>query len=130
LKQLKLGYLLGLAALGLGLVASSLAPSLPVVLVSFCVTGIGSSASFTHDRALMQTLVPERMLSRAHALVASMEAWGFAGAAVAGGAAASLWGARGVFALAGGAILVITLVAAASLARAPEPAPQPVPAPA
>src|SRR3954471_15519032 len=53
----------------------------------------------------LERLVPERMLSRSHSLSAAVEAWGFAGAAVPGGAA---WGARGVFAPAGAAILLIT----------------------
>ena len=67
------------------------------------------------------------MLSRAHSLTGTVEAWGFAGAAVLGGGAASLWGARGVFAISGAAILLITFLASITLARAPEPAPQAVP---
>ena len=129
LARLKRGYLLGHALLGLALLGTALAPSLGVALVTFFVTGVASSASMTHDRGLVQHLVPERMLSRSHSLSGAVEAWGFAGAAVLGGAAASLWGARGVFALAGAAILLITTVAAWTLARRePQPAGQPVPA--
>jgi len=117
LKRLTRGYLLGHALLGLALIGSALAPSLPVALVTFFVTGVASSASTTHDRGLAQHLVPERMLSRSHSLTAAVEAWGFAGAAVLGGAAASLWGARGVFSLAGAAILLIAAVAAVTLTR-------------
>jgi MFS family permease len=120
LKRLKLGYVVGLGALGLGLIGSALAPSLSFALATFFCTGVGNSVSMTHDRGLVQHLVPARMLSRSHSLTAAVEAWGFAGAAVLGGAAASLWGARGVFALAGAAILLITAVAAWTLAR-PEP---------
>jgi MFS family permease len=129
LKRLKLGYVLGLVLLGLGLIGSALAPSLPVALVTFFCTGVASSVSMTHDRGLFQHFVPERMLSRSHALTATVEAWGFAGAAVLGGAAATLWGARGVFALSGGAILLIAAVAAWTLTRRePQPAAQPAPA--
>jgi MFS family permease len=126
LHRLKLGYLLGLGLLGLGLIGSALAPSLPYALLSFFFTGLGNSASMTHDRGLVQTLVPERMLSRAHSLNGTVEAWGFAGAAVVGGGAATLWGARGVFAVSGGAILLIALLAAHTLLR-PAPAPRPAP---
>jgi MFS family permease len=129
LTRLKAGYLIGNTVVGLGLIGSALAPSLAVALVTFFCTGVGSSSAMTHDRGLVQQLVPERMLSRAHSVAATVEAWGFAGAAVLGGAAASLWGARGVFALAGGAILLITALAAWTLTRRePQPAAQPVPA--
>jgi MFS family permease len=127
LRRLKAGYLLGLTGLGLGLVGSALAPSLPFALVSFFCTGLASSVATTHDRGLVQHLVPQRMLSRAHSLLGTVEAWGFAGAALLGGAAASLWGARGVFALAGGAILLIAAVAAFTLTR-PRAVQAPVPA--
>ena len=46
------------------------------------------------------------MLSRAHALVGTIEAWGFAGAALLGGTLAGTLGARGVFAVSGIALLV------------------------
>jgi len=127
LRRLKLGYLLGLAGLGLGLLGSAVAPTLACALASFFCTGLASSVSIAHDRGLLQQLVPTGMLSRAHALTGTVEAWGFAGAALLGGGAASLWGARGVFALSGGAILVVCVVAAATLLRVPEPAATPVP---
>jgi MFS family permease len=115
LAQLKRGYIGGLGVLAIGLLASARAPSVFWALASFFVTGLGSAASMTHDRGLLQLLVPPRMLSRAHALSGTLEAWGFAGAAVLGGTLTTLLGARGVFAAAGLALLVVTAVAARSL---------------
>jgi hypothetical protein len=71
------------------------------------------------------------MLSRAAALTGTIEAWGFAGAALLGGTLASTLGARGVFAVSGGLLLVLAAVTARTLLRA-EPVPHglPVPSPA
>jgi MFS family permease len=127
-RQLSVGLAAGLAILGLGLVGSSLAPSLPCALVTFFVTGFGSSVEATHGRGLAQHLVPQRLLSRFHSLNGTLESWGFAGAAVAAGALASLWGARGVFAVSGAAVLLIAAVTAATLVRRlAAPAAQPAP---
>ena len=128
LAQLKLGYVGGLGIAGAGLLGSALAPSLPWAVASFFLTGVGNAVSMTHDRGLLQHLVPPRMLSRAHALTGSIEAWGFAGAALLGGTLATLLGARGVFAVSGVMLLVIAAVAAVTLLRA-APAPNPLPAP-
>jgi MFS family permease len=127
LRRLKLGYLGGLAILGCGLLGSAVAPSLACALVTFCVTGFGNSASLVHDRGLTQHLVPARLLSRAHALNGTIEAWAFAGAALLGGTLASLWGPRGVFAASGAALLAIAALAAWTLSRGvEEPAAEPV----
>lgn len=117
LSRLKLGYVAGLGVLAAGLLGSALATSLPMALVSFFVTGLGSAASMTHDRGLLQHLVPARMLSRAHALTGTIEAWGFAGAALLGGTIATFLGARRVFAVSGLALLLVTAVAGQILLR-------------
>jgi len=129
LPRLKTGYVAGLGVLGLGLLGSALAPSLPWAALAFLVTGFGNSASMTHDRGLLQHLVPGNMLSRVHGLVGSIESWGLAGAALLGGTLATLLGARAVFAVSGLALLLITAVAAAVLLRpASSPLPEPTPA--
>jgi MFS family permease len=116
-QSLRAGYLGGLALLGCGLLGSALAPGLAFALCSFFVTGLGQGVSMTHDRALVQALTPERMRSRTQALIGTIEAWGFAGAALLGGTLASLLGARGVFAVSGLALLFLCLVAARLLLR-------------
>jgi MFS family permease len=115
LPALKRGYLGGLVVLAAGLLGSALAPNLGVVLVSFFITGFGSSTSMTHDRGMLQHLVPAQMLSRAHALVGTLESWGFAGAALLGGTLATLLGARGVFAVSGASLLIVSTAAAVAL---------------
>jgi MFS family permease len=129
LGRLKLGYVGGLGILGLGLLGSSLATSLPLALITFFVTGLGNATTMTHDRGLLQQLVPARMLSRTHALYGTIEAWGLAGAAALGGTLATVLGARGVFAVSGVALLLVTAVAARTLLRR-EPVPHRLPAPA
>jgi MFS family permease len=126
--RLKLGYVGGLGVLAAGLLGSALATSLPMALVSFFVTGLGNAACMTHDRGLLQHLVPARMLSRAHALTGTIEAWGFAGAALLGGTIATVLGARGVFAVSGLALLLVTAVAGHILLRV-ERLPHTVPVP-
>jgi MFS family permease len=115
LTQLKRGYLGGLVIVGAGLIGSAVAPGLAAALATFFVTGFGGSMTMVHDRGMLQHLVPEAMLSRAHALIGTLESWGFAGAALLGGTLASVLGARGVFAVSGVALLVIAGAAAAAL---------------
>jgi MFS family permease len=127
-RRLSLGLVGGLAVTGLGLLGSSLAPSLPCALFTFFVTGFGSSLEGAHSRGLAQHLVPQRLLSRFHSINGTLESWGFAGAAVTAGALASLWGARGVFAVSGAAIVLISaLTAATLLRRVQQPVAQPAP---
>jgi MFS family permease len=119
--RLRNGYLLGLGVTGAGMIGSALAPSLVWALLSFFVTGAGTSIAMAHDRGLLQHLVPARMLSRSYSLVSTLESWGFAVAALLGGALASTWGGRGLFAVAGTGALVVAAVAARTLLRV-EPA--------
>jgi MFS family permease len=113
---LERGYLGGLALLGAGLIGSALASSLALAMVTFFVTGAGNSLAIAHDRGLLQRLAPASMLGRLHALTGTLEAWGLAGAALLGGTLATVLGARGVFAVAGCALLVVCLAAARALA--------------
>jgi MFS family permease len=130
LARLRLGYLAVLALMGAGMLGSALAPSTPYAAVSFLLTGIGSSASIVHHGALLQEVVPDGMLSRAHALNGTVEAWAFAAAALLGGALGATVGARGVFGCAGAGFLLVTAIAAAWLRPAPSRLvlPDPVPA--
>jgi MFS family permease len=117
LGRIKVGYVLGLGVLAVGLLGSALATSLPLALLTFFVTGLGNAASMTHDRGLLQQLVPAQMLSRTHALYGTIESWGLAGSAVLGGTLATVLGARGVFAVSGLALVLVTAVAARTLLR-------------
>jgi MFS family permease len=128
LAHLKRGYLAGLVLLAAGLIASAAAPSPAFAIASFFVTGFGNSISITHDRGLLQHIVPGRMLSRAHALTNTIESWGFAGAALLGGTLATVLGARGVFAVSGVALLLVAAVAGRALLPRSLPRPEPLPA--
>jgi hypothetical protein len=67
------------------------------------------------------------MLSRTHALTGTIEAWGFFAAALLGGTLGTLLGARGVFAAAGIALLLVAAVAGRALLR-PAARPRALPA--
>jgi MFS family permease len=112
LARLKRGYVAGHGVLGLGLLGTALAPTVAWAAAGFFVTGLGTSAAMTHDRGLLQQLVPGHMLSRVHGLVGSIEAWGLAGAALLGGTLATLLGARGVFVVSGCALVLIAALSA------------------
>ncbi len=89
------------------MVATALAPVLAAALVTFAVTGVGNGLFIVSNRVLLQRRVPERFHARAFGLLTTGESWGFAGAALAGGALATALGGRAVFALGGAALLAL-----------------------
>jgi MFS family permease len=115
-------HVAGIACLGAGMVATSLAPALAVALVTFAVTGWGNGLFIVSNRLLLQRGVAERFHARAYSVLNAGDSWAFAGAVLAGGALATALGGRAVFALAGAALLV--MFAAYAVRRAPAPAPQ------
>ncbi len=127
-QRLRLCYLGGLAVMGLSLLGSAQAPSVAVAMVTCFLTGVSSAVSVTLDRALVQQLVPERMLARTFGLVSAIESWGLGAALVLAGGLADAWGARGVFAVSGAGTLVVTALAARTILRVPWWDPLPAPA--
>ena len=78
-------------------------------------TGAGNGLFVVSDRILLQRLVAERFHGRAFGLLDAFDAWGFAGALLAGGALASVAGGRATFAVAGAGALAVLLVATFAL---------------
>jgi MFS family permease len=113
-------HVAGIAVLGVGMVATALAPVLAAALVTFAATGFGNGLFVVSNRVLLQRAVPERLHGRAFGVLDAVDCWGFAGAVLAGGALATAAGGRVTFALSGAALLI--LFAAHVLRRAPEPA--------
>jgi MFS family permease len=64
---------------------------------------------------LLQTVVPDGQLGRVFGMSKSLASWGMVGAFFAGGALASLLGARWLFILAGAGALVAWSLASAAL---------------
>jgi MFS family permease len=113
-------HVAGIAILGVGMVATALAPVLAAALVTFAATGFGNGLFMVSNRVLLQRAVPERLRGRAFGVLDAVDSWGFAGAVLAGGALATSLGGRATFALSGAALL--TLFAAHARRRPPEPA--------
>jgi predicted MFS family arabinose efflux permease len=100
-------HVIGIAVLGAGMVATALAPVLAAALVTFAFTGFGNGLFIVSNRLLLQRAVPRRFHGRAFGVLDSLDSWGFAGAVVAGGALATAFGGRTVFALSGAALLLL-----------------------
>jgi MFS family permease len=110
-------YLAAIAALGLGLLGSAAAPSVPFALVSFALAGAGNGLFVVAGRVLLQRGVPESLHGRAFGILDAIDSWGFGTAILIGGTLAGAAGGRLTFALAGAATLFV-LAAAAAAARA------------
>ena len=82
-------YLLAIALLGAGLLATAIAPILPLAMLGFSVAGIGNGLFLVTVRVLMQKLIPEAAHGRAFGLLDAIDSWGFGAAIVAGGALAA-----------------------------------------
>jgi putative MFS transporter len=112
---LKARYLLGLAVSGVALVASGSVPDAYTALPAFAAVGIGNGIGLSNQWLLLQTVVPDGQLGRVFGMSKSLASWGMVGAFFAGGALASLLGARWLFILAGAGALVAWSLASAAL---------------
>jgi len=110
-------YLLAIALLGAGLLATAIAPMLPLAMLGFSVAGIGNGLFLVTVRVLMQKLIPEAAHGRAFGLLDAIDSWGFGAAIVAGGALAASVGGRATFALAGLLALLVFFIAFRTTSR-------------
>jgi MFS family permease len=110
-------YLGAIAALGLGLLGSAAAPTLPFALVSFAFAGAGNGLFVVAGRVLLQRGVPEPLHGRGFGVLDAVDSWAFGAAVLLGGTLAGAAGGRITFALAGAATLLV-LAAAVNAARA------------
>jgi MFS family permease len=104
---LKKRFLGGLAIVGAGFVACSIAPGLGAALAAFAVAGIGNGLLLVYERLLIQTTVDDALMARVFGVRDGLSAWAFAAAFLAAGALIEAFGVRTVLAIAGaGALLV------------------------
>jgi hypothetical protein len=106
-----------LAGGGLLLCGSAVAQSVPFAAVTFLATGLFAGAVMSSDHQLVARLAPPIIRGRVFGLKDSLDAIAFCTAFVAGGLIASLGGARAVFAVAGGAALLVAAMGAIALRR-------------
>jgi len=110
-------YLLAIALLGTGLLATAIAPILPLVMLGFSVAGIGNGLFLVTVRVLMQKLIPEAAHGRAFGLLDAIDSWGFGAAIVGGGALAAGLGGRATFEIAGALALIVLFFAYRTTSR-------------
>ena len=111
-------YLIAIALLGFGLLATAAAPVLPLAMLAFAVAGIGNGLFLVTVRVLMQKLIPEPAHGRAFGLLDAIDSWGFGAAIIGGGALAASAGGRVTFAIAGTPALVVLVAATRAVRRA------------
>lgn len=104
---LKRRFLGGLALVGAGFLACSIAPGLGTALPAFAVAGVGNGLLLVYERLLIQTTVDDALMARVFGVRDGLSAWAFAAAFLAAGALIEAFGVRTVLAIAGaGALLV------------------------
>src|SRR3954471_7602864 len=123
LREYKLRYALGVAAVAAGLVAMSTLPWYAPVLIAFVGFGIGNGLVVVHERLIFQVAIPQRLMGRAFALLDALGAWGFVTAYLVAGATVSALGPRGAVGIAAGGAALVVLYTMVALRRAPDPAP-------
>ncbi len=101
LPELKRAYLLGLAVMGGGLLATGLAPVFGVALATFALAGFGNGVVLVYERLLIQRTVADELTGRVFGIKDSMACWAFALAFLAAGGAISLIGTRTLLIVAG-----------------------------
>jgi len=110
-------YLLAIALLGSGLLATAASPALPLAMIAFSVAGVGNGLFLVTVRVLMQKLIPEAAHGRAFGLLDAIDSWGFGAAIVGGGALAASMGGRATFAIAGALALLVLFFAYRTTSR-------------
>jgi MFS family permease len=100
-------YLQGLFIIGVGFMASGVAPGLLIGLLTFTLAGFGNGLLLVHERLLIQALVPDKLQARVFAVSDTAVSWAFAIAFVAAGPMLTEIGVRGTLLIAGGAAVVV-----------------------
>jgi MFS family permease len=114
--QLKRRYLLGLAAVGVSLIATGAVSAFPLAMVTFAFAGFGNGILLVHERLLIQTTVDDALVGRVFGAKDALTAWAFAVAFLAGGALLSVVEARELI-LGAGAVAVLVFSASAVALR-------------
>jgi MFS family permease len=112
---LKRRYQFGLCLLGLGFVASGVAPLFVTALAAFALTGFGNGVVLVYERLLVQATVPDRLAGRVFGVKDALTAWAFGLAFVTAGGLISVLGVRELLVAAGIGGLGVWLLSHAAL---------------
>jgi MFS family permease len=107
---LKRRYQFGLCVLGMGFVASGVAPLFVTALAAFALAGFGNGVVLVYERLLVQATVPDRLAGRVFGVKDALTAWAFGVAFVAAGGLISALGVRELLVAAGIGGLVVWLL--------------------
>lgn len=110
-------FLQGSLLMGLGFLASGLAPTLPVSLFTFVLAGFGNGLLLVHERLIVQDDVPDAIMGRAFGVKDALASWAFGVAFFAAGALLSVISPRELIAAAGIGGLLACAVSAVGLSR-------------
>ena len=116
-RQLKRGFLLGLAVLGFGYLLCGLAPTFWVALPTFGLAGFGNGVLLVYERLLVQTSVPDGLMARVFGAKDALTAWAFAVAFLTAGVIIEELGTRPLILLSGAGSLLAWVISALSLRR-------------
>ena|SRR5215211_2194882 len=117
LSKLKWRYLAGMLMMAGGFLASGVAPSLGVAVVTFAIGGFGNGLLLVYERLLIQALVPDLLSGRVFGVKDALTAWAWAAAFVAGAGVLSAIGTRQMIVLAGAGAVVIWAISWGALRR-------------
>jgi MFS family permease len=117
LVELKRRYLLGLLLIGVGLIASGLAPVLFIALATFGLIGFGNGLLLVYERLLIQRVVPDRLAGRVFGVKDALTAWAFGAAFLSAGAIIAVVGPRSLLLIAGAGSTVVWILAVLALRR-------------
>jgi Major Facilitator Superfamily len=110
-------FIAGLATFGGGLIATGVAPSLPVALAGIALAGIGNGMVITHERLLIQLTVDNAVMGRVFGIQSGLDGAAFGLSFLAGGAVLSLIAPATLFVVAGAGGVFVWLAARALLPR-------------
>ena len=116
-RELKRRYLTGLLVLGVGLVASGLAPELWLALGTFAIAGFGNGLLLVYERLLIQATVPDEFSGRVFGVKDALTAWAFAIAFLSAGGLIAAVGPRDLIVIAGAGGLAVWALAVIALRR-------------
>jgi hypothetical protein len=121
-------WLIGLAVVGVGMMASGAAPVIVVAALTFSLTGLGNGLLLVFERLLIQAVVPDRLMGRVFGIKDGLTAWTFAAAFLAGGGLVEAMGPRWVLVFGGVGGLVVWIGARIALRGVSPLAPEGEPA--
>lgn len=106
LPALKRNYLIGLAVMGAGFLASGLAPNVVAAGLTFTAAGFGNGLVLVYERLIIQATVPDSLAGRVFGIRDALTSWAFGLAFVVAAGLIELVGVRSTIVLAGAGGLV------------------------